>query len=814
MTTTAVTLTRANTSLGVAVGATVTIVASATTGPIGATGATGATGAEGGTTTLTTKGDILTRDASALARQGVGTNGYFLKADSTQTTGLIWSVAGDALVANPLSQFASTTSAQLAGVISNETGTGALVFATSPALVTPTGIVKNDVGLGSVDNTADTAKPVSTAQQTALNLKADLASPTFTGTPTLPTGSIATTQTAADSSTKIATTAFVTTADNLKANLASPTFTGTPTLPTGTIATTQTASNNTTAIATTAYVDTADALKATIASTNTFTTNQIISGTTTADLLRITQLGTGNALIVEDSTNPDSTPFVVDGSGRVGIGMTAPGVSLQVQNTTQAAAYFDTASNNSAVDLRRNNGTFATPLTVASSNIVGTLDFSGHDGTSYNQLARVTGSVDGTVSTGIVPGRLLFSTENTSGTLTERMRIDSSGFVGVGTSAPTVRLDVSGSTTISSQNNVSGAFGTTTSGRLLLGSITGNTPFIGSEGATNLLFYTNAVERMRINSSGLVGIGVTPSGSMLHVVNTTAANKALLIKGAASQSGLLLDIQNSAATSLVTVDSAGNLGIGTATPFNSSGYGALTVEGTGGHIISGKIAGTETFRVQTTTLSTTINVIANVPFLFNTNNTERMRINADGNVGIGGAAGGDTNFGVLSNITGATTAYGVRSLQTIQSGVTATAHLISSQPSTAATAFTATKVNNFTAFGGTIGAGSAITTQAGYLASSSLTVATNNYGFQGSIASGTNRWNLYMDGTARNYLAGGLEVVAGTTAMTAGFTHIPAAAGVPSGAPTNPTGNVPMYYDTTNNRIYVYNGAWKMIALV
>ena len=83
---------------------------------------------------------------------------------------------------------------------------------------------------------------------------AKLASPTFTGTPTLPTGTIATTQTALDSSTKLATTAFVTTADNLKANLASPTFTGTPTLPTGTIATTQTAGNNTTAVATTAFV--------------------------------------------------------------------------------------------------------------------------------------------------------------------------------------------------------------------------------------------------------------------------------------------------------------------------------------------------------------------------------------------------------------------------------------------------------------------------------------------------------------------------------------------------------------------------------
>lgn len=49
-------------------------------------------------------------------------------------------------------------------------------------------LVKGDVGLGSVDNTSDAGKPVSTAQQTALDLKANLASPTFTGTPALPSG--------------------------------------------------------------------------------------------------------------------------------------------------------------------------------------------------------------------------------------------------------------------------------------------------------------------------------------------------------------------------------------------------------------------------------------------------------------------------------------------------------------------------------------------------------------------------------------------------------------------------------------------------
>lgn len=150
------------------------------------------------------------------------------------------------------------------------------------ALSSDISISKSDVNLGSADNTSDADKPVSTAQQTALNLKANLASPSFTGTPTLPTGTIATTQSAADSSTKVATTAFVTTADNLKANLASPTFTGTPTLPTGAIATTQSAGNNTTAVATTAFVTTADNLKANLASPTFTGTPTLPTGTIAA----------------------------------------------------------------------------------------------------------------------------------------------------------------------------------------------------------------------------------------------------------------------------------------------------------------------------------------------------------------------------------------------------------------------------------------------------------------------------------------------------------------------------------------------------
>lgn len=57
----------------------------------------------------------------------------------TDTSSIAFGAGGTvAYVANKLSVFAATTSAELAGVISDETGTGALVFATSPTLITPT----------------------------------------------------------------------------------------------------------------------------------------------------------------------------------------------------------------------------------------------------------------------------------------------------------------------------------------------------------------------------------------------------------------------------------------------------------------------------------------------------------------------------------------------------------------------------------------------------------------------------------------------------------------------------------------------------
>jgi hypothetical protein len=97
------------------------------------------------------------------------------------------------------------------------TGVAAWNSITVYANITPSGLDallanKQDVISGVSNTEIGYLDGVTSAIQTQLNAKAALNSPTFTGTPTLPTGTIATTQTAGNNTTAVATTAFVTTA--------------------------------------------------------------------------------------------------------------------------------------------------------------------------------------------------------------------------------------------------------------------------------------------------------------------------------------------------------------------------------------------------------------------------------------------------------------------------------------------------------------------------------------------------------------------------------------------------------------------------
>ena len=195
----------------------------------------------------------------------------------------------------------------------------------------------------------------------------------------------------------------------------------------------------------------------------TFTAPVVIEGTTTDAALRITQLGTGNALLVEDSTNPDSTPFVIDQFGAVVVGGTSSSsatisgsnqfamVGTTAAGAKQGLSRWDNSTGPFSVQFAKSrSGTIGTQTVVSSGDSIAQLEFFGSDGTAFIEAARITAAVDGTPGTSDMPGRLLFSTTaDGAATPTERMRIDSAGNIGIGTSSPSAQLTIAGSSSVS-----------------------------------------------------------------------------------------------------------------------------------------------------------------------------------------------------------------------------------------------------------------------------------------------------------------------------------------------------------------------------
>jgi hypothetical protein len=176
----------------------------------------------------------------------------------------------------------------------------------------------------------------------------------------------------------------------------------------------------------------------------------VIDVNSTSAGLRITQIGTGNALLVEDAANPDATPFVIDNSGNAiqgnttfnTIGTLSIGGFQAQQNSsgavgtsvisygTAAAAYARAAF------ARSPSGVIGTNAAVAINNALMELVAYGHDGTAFIPAASIQANVDGTPGTNDMPGRLVFSTTaDGASSPTERMRIDAAGNVGIGTTA-------------------------------------------------------------------------------------------------------------------------------------------------------------------------------------------------------------------------------------------------------------------------------------------------------------------------------------------------------------------------------------------
>jgi hypothetical protein len=355
--------------------------------------------------------------------------------------------------------------------------------------------------------------------------------------------------------------------------------------------------------------------------------------------------GTGGDAVTLWTRNAERMRII--GTGDVGVGTSAPTYKLHIA-----------ASGTNALGVYRD-------LDVTSVGAAGQLiELGARDGSTFTPGAMISGVLENPATTGYIS----FATRSSS-TLTERMRITSAGDVGIGTTSPAAKLDVNG--------NIYGASVTATGALAAFAAGGGVTSFYsgavgtirafanGSGGASVLAFNASGSENMRIDSSGNVGIGTSSPNSKLDVSgeiitanggNVSDAGGSLYFKtgsnssyGAMSQiKGLLYNAPASeqqggigfltrpvgaAGQSLserMRIDASGNVGVGT-----NATSGRFSVKSAPGS--AGFNAGTSSSPERGNLWYDTDNSgwVFNIGKLVGSTFTPQMTFQDDGKVGIG-----------------------------------------------------------------------------------------------------------------------------------------------------------------------------------
>jgi hypothetical protein len=369
--------------------------------------------------------------------------------------------------------------------------------------------------------------------------------------------------------------------------------------------------------------------------------------------------GTFTSTGIDD--NATSTAITIDSSENVGIGTTSPDGKLNVFSASAGSVSADADADELVLE---NSGNVGLSLLTASTGESGI--YFGNPGTGGQKDFYLKYYHESHATTA---NRRAFTFNTAS---TERMRIDSSGKVGIGTTSPLRNLQIGDHS--GAQQALSIQASTTGKSDIFLGDGTGSGEYAGlvryDHASDFMALWTASTERMRIDSSGNVGIGTTSTTFRFNVSSSSSTSTNLTSTSGTSNlrltnSGGLATLGSTgnelhfttSLTERMRIDGSGNLLVNStsAGALATSGRGLIDVDGTSDSAIELKAGGSTYGYLYTSSSQFRVaNLTAN-PVTFFTNNIERMRIDGSGDLLVGTtvATVNTTNFGTRISSTAA-----------------------------------------------------------------------------------------------------------------------------------------------------------------
>jgi hypothetical protein len=252
------------------------------------------------------------------------------------------------------------------------------------------------------------------------------------------------------------------------------------------------------------------------------TTTQIDTKMYVTSAVSVINTGTGPALTIKQTGSNDIATFfddnnvamIIKDGGNVGIGTSSPTRRLNVFGTPTL-----NGDNRAIIGLMDN--------TSMNSGVGGGIDFGGifNIAGTYAEWAGIKGIKENNVN-GDYAGALAFMSRAMGNNTSERMRISSTGNVGIGTTSPSQRLHVTDGTTT---GDVRIALGTGVNALEIIRNGAsdnwirsyGGEFLIDQQANNSLIFRTNATEKARITAAGNVGIGTTSPSTKLEISNSS-----------------------------------------------------------------------------------------------------------------------------------------------------------------------------------------------------------------------------------------------------------------------------------------------------